>query len=245
MKLGLKIRENSLNLINKYKNFFDFYEIYINPNFNLELLKKLKCKITIHAAHFEDGFDPSNINKYKLNLKILLKAIEAANIVRSPWIIVHPGHLFSDKSKKNMLEFFDKNWDNRIIFENCPAIDFTENKRKYLFSSPKEMRLLLKRYNAQFVLDFGHAICTANVLKNNPITIINNFLKLNPICFHLSGIDIDSKIDTHKNLFEVKNDFNFIKKIKKSQYVTLETYKSDLHKKSFQLKNINLIKSII
>ncbi len=246
MLKGLKLRKNNLNLIERYNNLYDFFEIYIDPKFPLAKLKKYSHKnITIHAAHFEDNFDPSNIALNKISKSIINLAIKAADIVNSPWIIVHPGHDLSRESKHNMLKFFDQNFDKRIIFENCPAIDNTENGLKYLFSLPEEIKFLIKRYNTGFVLDFGHAICTANVLNLNINEIIEKFINIKPKCFHISGINLNSIQDTHLHLFETQNNMVYLKNIQQNKYVTFETPSEDLKNISLQKKDIAFLNNIL
>jgi len=176
--------------------------------------------------------------------QIIEIAKKAADIVQSPWIIVHPGHNLSEKSKENMLDFFDQINDKRIIFENCPAIDNTENGLKYLFSLPGEMKELMERHQAGFVLDFGHAICTANTLGLDVDDVINGFLELKPTCFHISGIELDSNSDTHLHLYEVGNEMDYLKEIGKEKSVTFETPAKDLRNKEAQQKDIELFNKI-
>lgn len=244
MKLGLKIFPENLNLIDKYRDIFYFFEVFIKPDMNLNLLKELNIPITIHAAHFLYGFNPANPKKYDLNKKILNKAISAADIVNAKWIVIHPGWKISKNSEKNIIDFFKENYDKRFVFENCPYIDYDENKERYLFSTPDKMRFLLKKLNARMVLDFSHAICTANILKIDSEKLIQEFFNLEPKCFHLSGIDMDSIADNHKHLFEVNNDFSFLKHIGKTKFLTLETNYKGINKKSNHLKNIEIINSI-
>ena len=90
MKLGLKIRTNHLERLDEYKEVFDFFEIFVEPEAELQQLENLNKEITIHAAHHEFGFNSGDSKKYELNKKILDQAIQAAEIVKAQWIIVHP-----------------------------------------------------------------------------------------------------------------------------------------------------------
>ncbi len=237
--IGLKIRKDNLDLIDEYDDLFDFFEIYIDPGFPLKKLSEYSHKnITIHAAHFADGFDPSNPDLREVSKSIIDLAVKAADITGSPWIIVHPGHDLSTASKRNMINFFNKNWDDRIIFENCPAIDFTEDGLRYLFSLPDEMKFLIKKFNTGFVLDFGHAICTANTLKLDVNSLIKEFLELNPRCFHVSGISLNSNKDTHLHLFETDNKMLYLRGLDKNKYFTFETPAKDLRIIGLQKKDI-------
>ena len=48
-----------------------------------------------------------------------------------------------------------------------------------------------------FCLDFGHAICTANTLKKEPLAFIGELRKLNPRVYHLTDGDFNSELDSH------------------------------------------------
>jgi hypothetical protein len=73
------------------------------------------------------------------------------------------------------------------------------------------------------VLDFGHAICTANILGQNPRPVIDGFMRLAPRIYHLSGIDADATHDMHCHLREAENDYAFLKDLPSDASVTLET----------------------
>jgi len=61
-----------------------------------------------------------------------------------------------------MFNFFDELWNEKIIFENCPAIDYTENGLKYLFSLPEEMKFFINSvvflFIVQAIIGLGEAI---------------------------------------------------------------------------------------
>jgi len=246
MKIGLKIRKDNLDLITKFEDIYDFFEIYIDPEFPLEQLKQFSGRdITIHAAHYDDKFDPSDVSLHEFCRKVVKLAVNAADIVNSPWIIVHPGQKLSDMSKENMFAFFNDNWDKRFVFENCPAVDYSEAGAKYLFALPDEMKYLTGRFKTNFVLDFGHAICTANALGLNVDGLINEFIALNPKCFHVSGIEKNSKKDTHLHLFDVNNNMEYLKKIRGGKYFTFETPSADLRNRELQQKDIGIFNKIM
>lgn len=244
MKIGLKLFPEKLHLIDKYKDIFYFFEVFIKPDMDLNLLNNLDVPITVHAAHFSYGFNPTDPKRDNLNKKILNKAILAADISNAKWIIIHPGWMIDKNSEKNMIDFFKENYDKRFVFENCPYIDYAENEERYLFSTPNKMKTLIKKLNSKMILDFSHAICTANILKKDPKKIIKEFLNLKPKGFHVSGIDIDGIADNHKYLFESNNDYSFLKLVGKTKFLTLETNYKGINKRSNHLKDLEIINSI-
>lgn len=252
MKIGLKLYPDKLCLIEKFNNMFDFFEIMVTPDLDLDLLHKARetgKMITIHAPHHDFGFDPGDRNLAEQNTALLQKAIKAAEIVDSPWIIVHSGLYTVEKKEEcmqSMADFFRFFDDPRIIIENCPSPDMNFNGDLYLISTPKDAREFLSRFeHIGLLLDFGHAICTANLLEKNPYPFIEEFMALKPRAFHLSGIDIASNRDEHKHLFEVDNDFCFLKKLSDEAFVTFETSMDHITDPSVHIKNINLLKPVL
>lgn len=241
MKLGLKLYTCNLNLLDKYKDLFDFFEVLIEADFDVSKLKHYSKEITIHAAHSSFGFDLSDPKKEKLNKEILDKAKEAADIVNSKYIIVHPGHNKNENSEKVMLNFLKDNFDKRFVFENS----INNEDQICLFSTPKEIKRLLDKFDIKMCLDFAHATCSANFLGKDVKKFIKDFLKLKPEYFHVSGISLDAKRDMHKHLFEVENDYEYLKWINKNKYICLETRHQITNNKDFLLKDIGLMKSII
>ena len=228
MKLGLKIRTNHLERLDEYKEVFDFFEIFVEPEAELQQLENLNKEITIHAAHHEFGFNSGDSKKYELNKKILDQAIQAAEIVKAQWIIVHPGYIVDDDYEKTMISFFQENFDKRLLLENCPYLDYSENNERYLFSTPGEVKRLLDKIGLGLCLDFGHAVCAANVLKEDSRKMIKEFFDLKPEYFHLTGIAMDAVTNDHEyHLDEVENDFEFLKRIGKSQPLVLEVPLND------------------
>jgi len=241
MKIGLKLYPQNLDLVEKYNDLFDFFEVLIEPDFDVNNLKHYDKEITIHAAHGTFGLDLADSKKEELNKEILEKARKAADIVDSKFIIVHPGHKKNENSERNMLNFLKNNFDKRFIFENC----LISEDRRSLFSTPEEMKKLLEQFNIGMCLDFEHAIISANFLKKDPLKFIKSFLELNVKCFHVSGVSMDTIKGMHNHLFEVDNNYEFLKWIPKNKYITFETRYHITKNKDFVLKDIEFLKQII
>lgn len=244
MKLGLKLYPDSLHLIEKFSDIFDFFELLVPPDFDINLLKNISKPMTLHAAHSAFGFNMSDPDKIKLNKQVLEKALEAANLVNAKYIVVHPGWDIGPESENTMFDFLKDNYDTRFIFENGP-IRADPKMNHYLFSTPEGMKRLLKKFNAQMLLDFGHSIVTANTFNKDPYQMIKDFEKLKPGAYHISGEEMDAKYDKHKNLFDVDNDYRFLKWIDKSKNITFETDANTVGDRASHLKNIEIVESII
>jgi sugar phosphate isomerase/epimerase len=243
MKFGLKLFPHNLFLIPKFKDLFDFFELYVHPEIDLKLLLNIDKVITIHCAHMAHGFNPSDPNKESLNTNLLKKAKRAADITGSPWIIIHPGLNHGVGSIDNMIHFLKKNWDSRIILENLISFDYSNER--YLCCTPEEIRSTINLLDLRMILDFGHAICTANIFGKDPYDFIGQFMKLNPITFHLSGIDICSKQDMHCNIYPMNNDYRFVSDIPLDSFVTFETGVKNLSDYERHKKDIEFVKSLI
>jgi len=241
MKIGLKLFPQNLNLIDKYGDLFDFFEVFIIPEFDINKLKKIDREITIHATHSGFGVDLGNFEKYNLNKQMLDKAKKAADIVNSKYIVVHPGINKNEDSESIMFDFLRDNFDNRFIFENC----IINEKKNSLFSTPNKMGKLLEKFNTGMCLDFEHAIVSANNLGKDAEKFIKDFLKLNPQYFHVCGASIDAKEGRHKHLFEVEDDYEYLRWIPKNKYICLETRHHITKKRECQVKDLELVRSII
>lgn len=243
MKIGLKLYPDKMHIIEKFRELFDYFEMLVTPELDLNILKNLSTEITLHAAHLIFGFNMADPAKTEHNHKLLSKAVEAADIVDAKWIVVHPGWDVGAGSEKTILDFLKDNFDKRFIFENVP-IRADPKENKYLFSTPDTMARLLKIFNAKMLLDFSHAIVTANTLGLDPYQVIKDFEKLNPRSYHISGEEMYADNDNHKNLFDVSNDFRFLKWIDHTKYITLETDHTTYEDKEAHLKNIEIIRSL-
>ena len=240
MKIGLKLFPDKLDLIEPYKDLFDFFELYIKPDMDLSSLRKFNISFTIHAAHQDDGFDPSDPSARSRNIAIVNKAKEAADIVGSPWIILHPGFRRENGYMEEMVSFFREVHDARYVIENMPACSMGPG---YACTTPHEMEYLMKKTGLRCMLDFAHATSSANHDGDEPMERIRRFMALRPACFHLSGIDEDSLTDMHKHLFEVHNGYPFLDTLPHDAWVTLETNQERVREREVHEENIRIVKS--
>ncbi len=68
-----------------------------------------------------------------------------------------------------------------------------------------------KELGFKFCMDFGHAVATAAHFKKDYKKIVQEFAKLRPEYFHLSGNQKGE--DKHASIFDADTDIGFFKKI--------------------------------
>lgn len=253
ISIGGKLYSKNYELFEIFGKVYDFIEVLIEPDFNINALvdavSLAKKPITIHSAHQHFGFNPGNTKKFQITKKLLDNAILAAEKFNSPTIIVHPGFeedtISSQQLKNNTIEFFKNCFDKRLVIENCPYYK-TFELTKYSLSTPKDFSDIKKAVPLKLALDFSHAISSANCQAKPPVSFIEEFIKLKPCLFHLSGIEMDSQKDSHNHLFLVKNKFeylNLIKDIQNIPPITLETkYSSPIE---YHQKDIEILRKLL
>jgi len=237
VNIGLKIYPKDLENISSYSNLFSHIEVQALLELSVKKLQDFDYNYHIHVPHQKFGFNPGQKNN--LNEKIIKHSLELADKINSKNIIVHPG--FGKNAKANMLDFFDDFFDKRMLLENCPLC---KTCVKYLFSLPEEMKEFQKRYKSSFILDVGHAICSASNLDLDVFQTIFDFEKLNPKGYHIYGTNIHSPLgEEHKHFHQVKTDYSYISKLNKNSFFTLETAWVEKSIKEDYEKNINFLQS--
>jgi sugar phosphate isomerase/epimerase len=242
MKIGLKCYDFDLALANSFAHLFDFVEVLITPDFNLNELKDYSFKMNIHTAHENYGFAPAKNDI--VSKELYEKAIEASDIVGAEYLVAHPGQNFNDDSLEEMINFFKTYNDKRMVLENIisPYFDGTN----YLCCFKEEMNYALKKINCNFLFDVGHAIVSANRTNLDPKKQINNFLELSPKVYHVYGVDINAtKSEQHLHFHNVNTDYSYFKNFNKNAIYTLETAYLSKSKLEDYVKNINFLKENI
>jgi len=167
-----------------------------------------------------------NIADFQLRQTNLISYQEVkkfADALSSPIIIVHPG---CNGSLEEVIEQLMLINDNRLCIENKPQQGL--NGQICRGSSPEEIQSILNGSTLKgFVLDFGHAIYAAKSYQMDPMNMINEFMKFNPVLFHLADGEKSSEKDVHHRLGEGNLDLKkLVFTIPKNASVTLETPRS-------------------
>ncbi|MFP4400483.1 MAG: sugar phosphate isomerase/epimerase family protein [Candidatus Woesearchaeota archaeon] len=233
MKFGTKIwsknKESFPKILELYKKaILDFVEIYIVPGSDpkeADILKNLP--IIFHAPNFHHKFNVRKQDQvFKNSLKTIKRFSEYFNEKR---IVVHPGISKTEEKLEDSIPGIKKIKEAGmdILIENMPKIGIDEKKTLY-GSTREEIKSIMTEIDCNFCLDVGHAICSANFHKKDPIEFINEFIRLKPIEVHISDGDFDSIIDQHKSIEEGNYPFDeIIPFIKNIEYITIETDKKD------------------
>lgn len=224
MKVGFKFFPDRFELIPQYQKYADFIEIMITPDLDITMIPQCEIPLTVHAPHGGFGFNPGDKNLRKHNQDLLKKAITVAREIKSPWVVTHVGFPVDNQSEETALNFFKENYHPLIVFENCAIVGENHSlNRLYSYNTPEGMEILLDYFQGRMLLDFEHAIQTANLHKKDPKAMIDQFFILQPDCFHISGIDLDAQEPVHGHLTGKRNDYSYLLKIRDDQWAALET----------------------
>ena len=176
----------------------------------------------------------SDKTKYNQNIASVILGQRVADMMNSERIIVHPGEIINDNcSKENAIEFFKGLDDDRILIENMPGYGRAGYK---LCTTPEETKEFLEKTGKKFCFDINHAISTAISNKQDYIEVIKEFLKLNPVHFHLGGQKIIREEKSHLCFNESEIDLKkILALLPKGAKISIET-SAELGKLMMDLK---------
>jgi RimJ/RimL family protein N-acetyltransferase len=200
MQLGLKLGSTNINYTEDILSFFEtgyfqYIELFAAPgsfNDNIGYWKQFPIPIIIHAPHSFAGMNLSLPEERENNKKKLKETFQFADAIKSEIIIFHSG--VNGKIEETIIQL-KPFVDSRCVIENKPMKGL--NGEKCLGTTPEEIKYISNMLQIDFCLDFGHAICAANSIKEEPIKFIKGFLLLNPRMYHLTDGDYSSEYDSH------------------------------------------------
>lgn len=256
MNLGLKLWSNNTDFYfdeaKKFfqKGFYNYIELYVVPN-TLETIEKwktlnteLKIPFTLHAPHFAHGVNLAKKENEKTNLEIFQEVKQFADWLNAQYIVVHSGIDGNIEETARQLKFFN---DSRILIENKPY-KALPNRMKGEFcrgATIEEIEYVIKETNCGFCLDVGHAICSANTLKQEPYDYVAKFNTLNPTCYHLSDNFIDTEFDKHLHFgqgnYDLKKIFDIIDTEKN---IAIETNKGSRENLNDFVEDVKWLKNL-
>lgn len=241
MKIGVKTFDDE-KILKFFENKVDFFEIMAVQKNNYSFLKNFSLPIVIHAEHAHFGINPADKAKKEQNLKSINFAREIADLVNSEKIILHSGAIEQGNaycSEENAINFFKELNDSRILTENLWNTNFYS---KRLCQTSNEVKSFIEKTNSGFCFDINHAILSLDKFKD--YDFLKEYIKLNPIHYHLGGQKIKEKLD-HLYFQDSNLDLKKIFEIfPKNAEITLETG-TDIKKIENDVKIIkNVLESI-
>ena len=242
MKFGLKLWSTNQNTIQKAadlikRDIFQYVELTPIPNTDITPFLPYEIPYVIHITTERHGFNIADKQKQDFNLKIIDDCVHWADQLDAKYLILHPGFGSIDDA----MDFLDLIEDDRILIENMPKVGI--NDERMVGYTPEQIgRLMGSRFG--ICLDLNHAIKAAVSLKLNYKLFIKDFLKLNPLLFHISDGNLNYEKDEHLAIGEGKYDFNFLMKCinsNYSKYLTLETPRENLNSLAEDVNNIQML----
>jgi len=243
IKFGLKVWSTNLQLIPVIKNHLenyklDYIEIFSVPDTfhdTAEKWSEVETQFVIHAAHSMTGLNFAKHEMELRNKELSIEAYKFADILKADKVIFHPG---SDGDIEETIRQMKIISDDRMIIENKPLKGI--NDEVCIGSTPPEIKYIMDKLDIGFCLDFGHAIASANSHGVESIEMIDNFIKLEPVMFHLTDGDYSSEIDLHepigKGNFPLNKIFSLIPdgafvtdEARRENFASIDEYLTDLN----------------
>lgn len=230
-KLGLKLWSTNRNYVEEAvqlfkNNAFQYIELYIVPGSYTEYIEmwlNTDIPFAIHAPHFRHGMNLARKDNFSKNLALADETLKFADMLKAEVIIFHPGIAGNIKETVFHLNLID---DNRIIVENKPYFALNDGLICNGIS-PEEIRYILENTNTGFCLDIGHAFCSANAQKVQPMKFLKEFISLNPKMYHLTDGEADGIYDRHYHFGQGNFDINeILELIPGNSLITIETIKN-------------------
>ena len=213
LRIGAKTNlwEETWKIVKQLPKITDYIEVYYTKEtVELKKLRSLKTDWLMHGPHLSHVFNIAD----NRGIKTFQESVILAHQLGAEYVILHPGvfrigkrMVVLDKMIENInqLKDFCGGYDIKIVVENLfPARSLSGVPAKIysLFYEnfgflPKEMGIILKRTNCEFLLDFPHACITALTLGHDQRELIESLMKLKPKMFHISDGISDKSKDLH------------------------------------------------
>lgn len=232
-KYGLKLWSTNNNYVGPAiqlyeSSVYDYIELYIVPDSYkqyMSIWSDLDIPFIIHAPHYMNGMCLSERANEEKNLNLASEAFNFADNLSAKHVIFHPGINGDVTESARQLNLIN---DDRIVIENKPY--FALNDLGICRGATiEEMTYLLNETSYKFCLDIGHAICSANGQKLEPLKYLQQLLTFNPKIIHLSDGYFNDIYDKHLNFGD--GDFPLKKiseMIKNRELISIETNKKSL-----------------
>ncbi|MCK5845265.1 MAG: TIM barrel protein, partial [Victivallales bacterium] len=208
MRIGLKLWSLDVELIDKAAELakngvFDFLELYVAMGSfeTLDEWRRWNGATVLHAAHSHGGLNMALPNVLDAERRYFDELDAFRIAMNSKNVVFHPG--VNGRKEDATANFAEV----RTMFPELGAAALLENKPLLglngeicVGASPEDVGWIVGQAEIGVCLDFGHAIAAANSLRLDWRVMIEKFLALNPVLFHLSDGYRDAEMDSHLNL---------------------------------------------
>lgn len=240
-KLGLKLySSNGFYIRNASalyaEGLYQYIELYVEPGTvvgHLSAWKKLDIPMALHAPHTLSGFNLSLKEKMEDNRRLLVEVEAFRKALNPRWVIFHSGTDGTPDETIRQMAIFRKEFPGvfgSAVVENKPRKGI--KGERCIGASPEEVGRIISESGLGFCLDFGHAICHAATCGEDYMEVIDRFMRLNPVLFHISDGYASSETDNHLHFGD--GDFrigDILGKIPAGAWLSIEAPKE---------KNLNL-----
>jgi deoxyribonuclease IV len=253
MKFGLKLWsvndnyiETAVDLYNK--GIFNYIELFVVPGSAsyLDKWKALDIPFLLHAPHSLAGFNPAVSGRRSANLALVPELDEYRIALNPRYIIFHSG---VDGSIDETIAQFNGIWEqfpeihSLSLIENKPWIGLTGTT--CVGSSPQEIARIQHEAEMRFCFDIGHAFCAASSSGIAPLDLFRDFIRLQPVMYHLSDGDTNAEYDSHMNLGNGNIDIGTVlKQLPEDARITIETDKASQNNLDDFVKDIEYLSYI-
>ncbi len=208
MRIGIKQFSDQLeqyqeDLI-KYKDKYDYIELYVYPNAMdflkgwINLKEKYDINFSIHAPHFSQHVNLADNSYFDDNKKAYETVNTYAKELDAEYTVVHGG---MDGSVEEIVRQIKIIKPYKMRIENKPYVaPRNPDSMVCRGATVEEIEYIMKNYDCGFNLDVGHAFCSAVSQNIDQIEYVKRFLQLKPNSYHISDGEYNNRIDIHYHL---------------------------------------------
>lgn len=201
LKLGSFDRQYSHDIFSLYDNgFFSYIELFaITASYaeTIDYWRQFDIPFVIHAPHSAAGMNLADPAMAGANCLKIEETLRFADALSARSIIFHSGIGGRIEEAVRQLHPYV---DSRFVLENKPRMGLDGSV--CVGCSYEELSFALDSLSCGFCLDFGHAICAANSLGEDPFSFIGRLQGLSPVLFHLTDGEYAGELDRHKHYGE-------------------------------------------
>lgn len=202
INLGLKLGSLNTQYTEEIHSMYDagvfqYIELFVPTGTygdTVSYWRQFDIPFGIHAPHSAAGLNLASAAARKDNQSKIVESMRFADDLEADYIIFHSGTNGMPEEVVRQLAPFA---DERLLIENKPIRGLDGSV--CVGCVPEELKKIIDGigHGTGFCLDFGHAICTANTLGEEPLGFIEQLMTLQPRLYHLTDGDYYSELDSH------------------------------------------------